>query len=77
VHCRFYLIKYEIFCINIILNSKIKAVLLTGSGGLQSCETSTAPLFLGNRLGEVVSLTRRQRFGPQENSWQLFLLEAE
>jgi hypothetical protein len=38
------------------------------------------PYFLDNRLndgGEVVSLTRRSRFTPQDDSWYSFLLEAE
>jgi hypothetical protein len=37
-------------------------------------------IFLDNRLtdgGEVVSLTRRPPFTPQEDSWFSFLLEAE
>jgi hypothetical protein len=36
--------------------------------------------FLDNRLtdgGEVVSLTRRPPFTPQEDSWYPFVLEAE
>jgi hypothetical protein len=32
--------------------------------------------FLDNG-GEVVSLKRRPRFNPQEESWYLFMLEAE
>jgi hypothetical protein len=38
------------------------------------------PHFLDNRLtdgDEVVSLMRRSPFTPHENSWYLFLLEAE
>jgi hypothetical protein len=41
---------------------------------------SRLPHFLDNRLtdgGEVVSLTRRPPFIPQEDSWYSFLLEAE
>jgi hypothetical protein len=41
---------------------------------------STLPHFLDNRLtdgGEVVSLTSRPPFTPQEDSWYSFLLEAE
>jgi hypothetical protein len=37
-------------------------------------------IFLNNRLtdgGEVVSLTRRPTFTPQDDSWYSFLLEAE
>jgi hypothetical protein len=39
-----------------------------------------APTFSDKRLtdgGEVVSLTRRPPFTPQEDSWYSFLLEAE
>jgi hypothetical protein len=53
---------------------------VTGHGGPQGCETSRIPHFLDNRLidgGEVVSLTRRPPFTPQEDSWYSFLLEAE
>jgi hypothetical protein len=59
---------------------KRKAVPVTGRGGPQSCEASRIPHFLDNRLtddGEVVSLTRRPPFTPQEDSWYSFLLEAE
>jgi hypothetical protein len=38
------------------------------------------PHFLDNRLthgGEVVSLTRRPPFNPQDDSWYSFLLEAD
>jgi hypothetical protein len=38
------------------------------------------PHFLDNRFtdgGEVVSLTNRQPFTPQEDSWYSFLLEVE
>jgi hypothetical protein len=41
---------------------------------------SRLPHFLDSRLtdaGNVVSLTRRQPFTPQEDSWYPFLLEAE
>jgi hypothetical protein len=51
-----------------------KVILVTG------CETSRLPHFLDNRLkygGEVVRLTRRPPFTPQENSWYSFLLEVE
>jgi hypothetical protein len=46
----------------------------------QGCGTSRLPHFPDNRLtdgGEVVSLTRRPPFTPQEDSWYSFLLEAE
>jgi hypothetical protein len=42
--------------------------------------TSRISHFLDNRLtdgGEAVSLTRRQRFNPQEDYWYSFLFEAE
>jgi hypothetical protein len=42
--------------------------------------SSKIPHFLDNRLtdgGEVVSLTRRPPFTPQEDSWGEFPLEAE
>jgi hypothetical protein len=41
---------------------------------------SKLPLFLDSRLtdgGEVVSLTRRPAFTPQEDSWYWFLLETD
>jgi hypothetical protein len=46
----------------------------------RQCEISRLPHFLDNRFidgGEVVSLTRRLPFSPQEDSWYSFLLEAE
>jgi hypothetical protein len=47
----------------------------------QISETSRLPHFVDNRLtngGEVVSLTRRlDALYPQEDSWYLFLLDAE
>jgi hypothetical protein len=58
----------------------VKAIHLSGCGGPQGCETSRLPHFLDNRLtdgGKVVSLTRRQPFVPQEDSWYSFLLEAK
>jgi hypothetical protein len=54
----------------------IKAISVTDSGGPQGCETSMLPYFLDNRLtdgGEVVSLTHRLPFTPQEDSWYSFL----
>jgi hypothetical protein len=56
------------------------AIPVAGCGGPQDCETSRLPHFLDSRLtdgGEVVSLTRRSSFTPQEDSWYSFLLEAE
>jgi hypothetical protein len=55
------------------------AIPVTGRGGPQGCETSRLPHCLDNWLtdgGEVVSLTRRQLFTPQEDSWCSFVLEA-
>jgi hypothetical protein len=57
-----------------------KTVLVIGRGGPEVCETSRLPHFLDNRLtdgGEVVSLTLRPPFTPQEDCWYSFLLEAE
>jgi hypothetical protein len=57
-----------------------KATPVTGRGGPYGCETSRLPHFLDSRLTdgcEVVSLTRRPPFTPQEDSWYSFLLEAE
>jgi hypothetical protein len=59
---------------------KGKAVHVTGQGDPWGCETSRLPHFLDNRLtdgGEVVSLTRRPSFTPQEDSWYSILLEDE
>jgi hypothetical protein len=57
-----------------------KAIPVTGRGGTQGYKMLRLPHFLHNRLtddGEVVSLTRRLLFTPQEDSWYSFLLEAE
>jgi hypothetical protein len=57
-----------------------KAIPVTGRGGPYGCEMSRLPHFLENRLtggGEVVSLTRRPPFTPQDGSWYSFLLVAE
>jgi hypothetical protein len=65
-------------CINHEDNGKSRPE--PGRGGPQGYETSTLAHFLGNRLtdgGEVVSLTRRPLFTPQEDSEYSFLLEAE
>jgi hypothetical protein len=59
--------------------SSYKAIPLTGRGGPYGCETSRFP-HLDNQLtdgGEVVSLTRRPPFTPQEDFWYSFLLDAE
>jgi hypothetical protein len=51
---------------------KGKAIPVTGRGGPYGCERSRLPCFLDSRLtdgGEVVSLTRRPPFTPQEDSW--------
>jgi hypothetical protein len=58
----------------------IKAIPITGREGPLGCEMSRLPHFVDNRLkygGEIVSLTHRQLFTPQEGSWCLFLLEDE
>jgi hypothetical protein len=59
---------------------KGKAIPVTGREDPLGCETSRLPHFQDNRLtdgGEVVSLTRRPPFTPQEDSWYSFMLEAE
>jgi hypothetical protein len=48
-----------------------------GLWGLWGCETLRIPHFLDTDGGGVVSLTRQQRFTPQEESWYSFLLEAK
>jgi hypothetical protein len=58
----------------------VKSILVTSPEGPGDCKKSRLSDYLGNRLtdgGEIVSLTSRQRFTPQENSWYPFLLEAE
>jgi hypothetical protein len=50
---------------------KGKAILVTGRGGPYGCETLRLLHFLDNRItdgSEVVSLTRRPPFTPQEDS---------
>jgi hypothetical protein len=57
---------------------KGKSIPVTGLEGRYGCVDPT--YLLANRLtdgGKVVSLTRRQPFNPQEDSWYSFLLEAE
>jgi hypothetical protein len=59
---------------------KIKTVHVAGRGGSLGFVTLRLPHFLDNRLtdgGEVVSLTLRLPFTPQEDSWYSFLSEAE
>jgi hypothetical protein len=66
-------------CINFI-KKKGKAIPVTDHGGPKGCETLRPPHYLNSRPtngGEVVSLTRRPPFTPQEDSWYSFLLEAE
>jgi hypothetical protein len=61
-------------------SKKCKASTVTGYGGLQGSEMSRVPHFLDNRLadgGEVVNLTRRPLYIPQEESWYSFLSGAE
>jgi hypothetical protein len=67
-----------------ILSKKVKKkgkiFTVTGRGGPWDCKTLRLPHFLDNRLTdgvEIVSLTRRQPFTSQENSWYSFLLETE
>jgi hypothetical protein len=65
---------------SITMVKKGKTIPVTGRGGSQGCKTSRLPHFLDNRLtdgSEVVSLTRRPPFTPQEVSWYSFMLEAE
>jgi hypothetical protein len=60
--------------------SKSIAIRASGREVPYGCERLRLPHFLDNRLtdgGNVVSLTRRPRFTPQESSWYSFLLEAE
>jgi hypothetical protein len=66
----------------LVLQKKIKskAITVTGHGSPYSCETLRLPHFRDSQFtdsGEVVSLTRRPPFTQQEDSWYLFLLEAE
>jgi hypothetical protein len=59
---------------------KGKAIPVTDRRGPQCFETSRLPHFLENRLtdgGEVVTLTRRPPFTPQENFWFSFLLKTK
>jgi hypothetical protein len=63
-----------------VICKKVKLSLLTGREGPYGCETSRLPLFLDSRLTDgdkAVSLTRRQPFTLQEDTWYLFLLETE
>jgi hypothetical protein len=51
------------------IKNKVKAIPVTGRGGLYGCETSRFPNFLENRVtdgGEVVSLKRRPPFTPRK-----------
>jgi hypothetical protein len=55
-------------------------MMITGRKGPQSSEKSRLRQFLDNQVtdgGEVVSLTSRPPFTPQEDSWYSLLLEAE
>jgi hypothetical protein len=66
-------------CINITVG-KYKGIPVAGRGDPYGCEMLRLPHFVDSRLtdgGEVVSLTRRPSFTPQEDSWYSFLLEAE
>jgi hypothetical protein len=65
---------------NSINIKKDKPIPVTDRGGPEGCETLRLPYSPDNRLtdgGEIVSLTRRPPFNPQEDSWYSFLLEAE
>jgi hypothetical protein len=59
---------------------KIKAIPVTGCGGLRGCEASKFPHLLDTRItdgGEVVSLTRRPAgLNPQKDSRYPFMLDA-
>jgi hypothetical protein len=58
----------------------VKGILVTGRGGPMNFETSKLAHFLDNRLtdgSEVISLTRRPCFHPQEDFWYPFLIEAQ
>jgi hypothetical protein len=60
-----------------LIKGKVQLYPVIGREGPQGCETSKLPHFLDNRLtdgGEVVSLTRRQPFTHQEDSWYSVLL---
>jgi hypothetical protein len=51
----------------VIKKKKGKAILITGAGGPEACETSRLPYFLETRLtdgGEVVSHPPRKISGP-------------
>jgi hypothetical protein len=53
---------------------------VTGRGDQHGCEASRFPYCIDNELtdeGEIVNLTRRSRFIPQEDSWYSFVLEAK
>jgi hypothetical protein len=55
--------------LNLVSQSKGKAIPVTGRASTQGCETSRFPHFLENRLtdgGEVVSLTPRLSFIPRK-----------
>jgi hypothetical protein len=75
------LIMYRTRGVGVLITELISMVFhVTGRRGPLGCETSRLQHSLDNRLtgdGEVVSLTRRPPFTPQEDSWYSFLLEAE
>jgi hypothetical protein len=61
------------------MESKNKAIPVTGRGGPQGYEISRLPYFLDSRLtegAEVVSLKRRSPFIPQEDSCYSCLLRG-
>jgi hypothetical protein len=71
--------KRESFQLSDLKSKKGKAIPVTDRGGPEGCEWSRLPHFLESRLtddGDVVNLTRRTPFTPQEDSWYSFLSEA-
>jgi hypothetical protein len=59
---------------------KVKKAKLSLLQAVQACKTSRLPHFLDSRLtdgGEGVSLYALAAVCPQEDTWYLFLLEAE
>jgi hypothetical protein len=61
-------------------NKSKNVIPITDLRGHEDFGTSRLPHFLDNRFtdgGEVVCLVRQPHFTPQEDSWTLFLLEAE
>jgi hypothetical protein len=62
------------------IKKQSKAIPVLGGGSPYICEISKIPYFVDSLLrdgGVVISLTRRRRFIPQEDSLYFLLLEAE